>query len=84
MCREPIVYGVTTKLRLQFRSRIGESFRIIRCHPSHDVAARCDQGFTILYNAWNRSHVFEHHKHSFLCHPIQISHNIILRLVSTY
>ena len=46
MCRKPIVFGVTTKLRLQYRSRIGGNFRNLRCHPSHDVAARCDQGFT--------------------------------------
>ena len=43
MCRKPIVSGMTTKLRLQYRSRIRENFRNIRCHPSHDVAARCDQ-----------------------------------------
>ena len=44
MCRKPIVSGVTTKLRLPYRSRIGENFRNLRCQPSHDVAARCDQG----------------------------------------
>ena len=49
MCRKPIVSGVTTKLRLQYRSRIGGNFRNLRCHPSHDVAARCDQGFN--YNS---------------------------------
>ena len=47
MCRKPIVSGVTTKLRLQYRSRI-EDFRYLRCHPSHDVAARCDQGFNLI------------------------------------
>ena len=46
MCRKPIVSGVTTKLRLQYRSRIGENFRNLRCHPSHNVAARCDQGLS--------------------------------------
>ena len=48
MCRKPIVSGVTTKLRLQNRSRIGENFRNLRCRPSHDVAAQCDQGFIQL------------------------------------
>ena len=48
MCRKPIVSGVTTKLRLQYRSRIGEHFRNLRCHPLHDVAARCDQGFNLI------------------------------------
>ena len=44
MCRKPIVSSVTTKLRLQYRSRIGENLINLRCHPSRDVAARCDQG----------------------------------------
>ena len=43
---QPIVSSVTTKLRLQYRSRIGGKFINLRCHPSHDIAARCDQGFT--------------------------------------
>ena len=34
---------MTTKLILQYRSRVGENVRNLRCHPSHDVAARCDQ-----------------------------------------
>ena len=37
MCRKPIVSGVTTKLRLQYRSRIWEHFRNLLCHPSHDL-----------------------------------------------
>ena len=44
MCRKPIVSGVTTKQRMQYHSRIGEYLRNLRCDPSHDVAARCDQG----------------------------------------
>ena len=42
---KPIISSVTTKLRLQYRSRVGENFRNLRCHPSHDVAARRDQGY---------------------------------------
>ena len=37
--------------RLQYRSRIGENFRNLRCHPSHDVAARCDQGLRLQYRS---------------------------------
>ena len=40
MRRKPIVSSVTTKLRLQYRSRVGENIRNLRCHPSHDVAAQ--------------------------------------------
>ena len=39
-----IVSSVNTKLRLQYRSLVGGNFINLRCHPSHDVAARCDQG----------------------------------------
>ena len=42
---QPIVSSVTTKLRLQYRSRIGENIRNAWCYPLHDVAGRCDQGF---------------------------------------
>ena len=38
---KPIVSNVT-----QYRSQIGQHFINLRCHPSHDVAARCDQRFT--------------------------------------
>ena len=35
MRRKPIVSSVTTKLRLQYRSRVGENARNLRCHPSY-------------------------------------------------
>ena len=57
---QTIVSGVTTKLRLQYRSRSGGNFRNLRCHPSHDVAARCDQGFGVFFlpqrHIFNPSH----------------------------
>ena len=51
MRRKPIVSSVTTKLRFQYRSRVGGGGDI-QCHPSHDVAARCDQGFTESWRHW--------------------------------
>ena len=42
MGRKPIASSVITKLKLQYRSRVGENVINLRCHPSHDVAARCD------------------------------------------
>ena len=50
MCHKPIVSGVTAQLRLQYRIRIGENFINLRCHLSHDVAARCDQGLSNVYD----------------------------------
>ena len=45
MRRKPIVFSVTTQLRLQYRSRIEENLENLRCHLSH-VVAWCDQCFT--------------------------------------
>ena len=39
--------SVTTNLRLQYRSRFWDFLRNLRCHPSHDVAARSDQGLNV-------------------------------------
>ena len=52
MRRKPMVSNVTTKLRLQCRSRVGANFRNLRRHPSHDVAGRYDQGFTSTAEKW--------------------------------
>ena len=49
MRRKPTVSSVTTKLRLQYSNQVGIFFRNLRCRPSHDVAARCDQGFIHIY-----------------------------------